>query len=147
MPKYIWIFACADFQSFKYIHIFIWWCFSFLNILKYLFQPFFRYLLIPDTHKHKKHTHSLYHYNKLNVGIWLVLMIQVYCLFKMGWVVYIIFLTPSHTVNMTFPPSLLANGCQPGSSELVISHCPLCPVKLSTEFFMVSISMMRTEVE
>ena len=39
-------------------------------------------------------------------------------------------------VNMTLSPLLLANGRQLGSSELVISHCPLCPVKLSTEFCM-----------
>ena len=37
---------------------------------------------------------------------------------------------------MTSSPSLLANGRQLGSLELVISHCPLYPVKLSTEFCM-----------
>ena len=37
---------------------------------------------------------------------------------------------------MTLAPSLLPNGRQLGSSELVISHCPLCPVKMSTEFCM-----------
>ena len=46
-------------------------------------------------------------------------------------------LLPQHTVNMTLSPSLNSNGHQLGSSEYVISHCPLCPVKLSTEFCMV----------
>ena len=45
-------------------------------------------------------------------------------------------LLPPHTVNMTLSPSLNSNGHQLGSSEYVISHCPLCPVKLSTEFCM-----------
>ena len=36
-------------------------------------------------------------------------------------------------INMTLSPSLLANGCQLGCPEEVISHCPLCPEKLSTE--------------
>ena len=46
-------------------------------------------------------------------------------------------LLPPHTVNMTLSPSLNSNGHQLGSSEYVISHCPLCPVKLSTEFCMI----------
>ena len=37
---------------------------------------------------------------------------------------------------MTSSPSLPPNGRQLGGSELVISHCSLCPVKLSTEFCM-----------
>ena len=51
--------------------------------------------------------------------------------------VFVIYLLPPHTVNMTLSPLLLANGRQLGSSQQVISHCPLCPVKLSTELCMV----------
>ena len=40
-------------------------------------------------------------------------------------------LLPQRTVNMTLPPSLITNGHQLGSSEYVISHCPL-----KTEFCM-----------
>ena len=46
------------------------------------------------------------------------------------------FLLSLQTVNMTLSTSLIANGRQLGCSESVILHCPLCPVKLSTEFFM-----------
>ena len=46
------------------------------------------------------------------------------------------FLLSPHIVNMTLSTSLVANGRQLGCSESVISHCPLCPVKLSTEFCM-----------
>ena len=41
---------------------------------------------------------------------------------------------PPHTVNMTVSPLLLANGHPFECSDYVISQCPLCPVKLSTEF-------------
>ena len=48
------------------------------------------------------------------------------------------FLLFQHTINMTLSTSLNANGRQLGSSESVISHCPLGPVKLSTEFCMTA---------
>ena len=41
-----------------------------------------------------------------------------------------------HIANRTISPSLLTNGRQLGCSEKVVSHCLLCPVKLSTEFCM-----------
>ena len=93
-----------------------------------------------NTHKHtntheQTHTHTLHHYNQLNVGMWQVLRIQVDGPFKRGWVVFVIFLPPLQIVNMTSSPSLLTNGRQLESSELVISHCLMCPVKMSTELF------------
>ena len=45
-------------------------------------------------------------------------------------------LLPPNTANMTLSPSLLANGRQLRCLRQVISHCLLCPVKLSTELFM-----------
>ena len=48
------------------------------------------------------------------------------------------FLLSPHTVNMTLSTSLIADGFQLKCSEHVISHCPLCLVKLSTEFCMAS---------
>ena len=50
------------------------------------------------------------------------------------------FLLSPHTVNMTLSTSLIANGRQLGCSESVISHCPLCQVKLSREFCMAVLS-------
>ena len=58
-------------------------------------------------------------------------------------VVFVILFALSTTVNMTLSPSLLANGRQLGCSEPVISHCPLCPVKLSTKFCMKIICEKR----
>ena len=51
---------------------------------------------------------------------------------------YILF--PPQTENITLSASLLTNGRQLGSSEYDISHCPLCPVKLSTELCMIIIA-------
>ena len=116
------------------------------------------------SHKHKlmhtysnKHKHTYkhintqtcthYHYNQVNVEIWQVLRIQVDSPFKKGWVVFVIFLLPPYTVNMTLSPSLNANGRQLGSSELVISHCLLCPVKLSTEFCMITMTFYEKTLE
>ena len=79
--------------------------------------------------KHTKHPNTQnYHYNRLNVEIWQVLRAELFLSY---------ILPPPRTVNMTLSPLLLANGRQLGSSELVISHCPLCLVKLSTEFCML----------
>ena len=53
-------------------------------------------------HQHtKKQTDTHYHYKQLNVGIWQVLRIQVDGSFKKGLVVFVIFLPPAYTVDMT----------------------------------------------
>ena len=73
-----------------------------------------------NTLKHTNtHTHTHYHYNQEMPGCFChIFAPSFYC-----------------TVNMTLSPSLLANGHQLGSSELILSHCiafSAVPVKLST---------------
>ena len=108
-----------------------------------------KYTNAPYSNKHKRtktYKHTNMHTLPLQptVGIWQVLWIQVDSPYKKGLVVFVIFLLPPYTVNMTLSPSLLANGRQLGSSELVISHCPLCPVKRSTEFCMLILPICAT---
>ena len=53
----------------------------------------------------------------------------------------------STTANMTLSPSLLVNGRELGSSERIISHCPLCPVKMSREFCMAKKSNLKCDFD
>ena len=50
-------------------------------------------------------------------------------------------------VNMTLSSSLNSNGHQLGSSEYVILHCLLCPVKLSTELCMINITVLPYDTQ
>ena len=94
-----------------------------------------------DTQSTQRQTHintKNYLYNQPTIGIWQVLRFQVDSSGKKVWVVFVIIFSLSTTVNMTSSPSLLANGCQIGCSEQVISQCPLCRAKLNTKFCMAN---------
>ena len=99
-------------------------------------------LLHINTRKNSKQNHKHYHYTQSTVDIWQVLRLQMEGLWKKVWVVFVILLIFPYTVNMTWCTSLqvisynIANWHQLGCSESVISQCPLCPIKLSTEFSM-----------
>ena len=91
----------------------------------------------PETRKHKN-THTLpqkklMRYDTFWAFKWMALA-------KKSELILSHLLLPQHNINITFPPLLFANGCQLGSSELVISHCPLCLVKLSTKLMLLRLN-------
>ena len=59
--------------------------------------------------------------------------------------IYIVTLPEWHP-KLTLSTSLISNGRQLGCLESVNSHCPLCPVKLSTKFCMMPNSKYNLNV-